>query len=75
MYALISSIVTNGFDVTTIQTLVATIVTGGASILNWWKNNSFSAEAIAADEYKDILKLTVLEETIEDEYITEDENS
>ena len=73
VYALINSIVTNGFDITTIQTLVATIVTGGASILNWWKNNSFTAEAITADEFMGTLKQSVYEEVETDDIVTEDE--
>lgn len=68
IYALISSIINNGMDMTTIQSLVATIVTGAASVLNWWKNNSFSDAAIKADQYKDILK-TVDED---DDIIEED---
>nr|DAF01815.1 MAG TPA: holin [Caudoviricetes sp.] len=34
-------------------TLVATI---GASLWSWWKNNSFTAEAIKADKYLKDLK-------------------
>ncbi len=32
------------------------VVTVGASIWSWWKNNSFTAEAVAADEYLRLLK-------------------
>lgn len=34
-----------------VYTLVSTVVTIGVSIWSWWKNNSFTKEAIAADEY------------------------
>lgn len=31
-------------------------VTVGSAVWSWWKNNSFTKEAIAADEYKTELK-------------------
>lgn len=31
-------------------------VTIASSVWNWWKNNSFTSDAIAADEYKRQLK-------------------
>ena len=37
------------------QTLSA-VITTGVAVVTWWKNNSFSEEAIKADEYKDNLK-------------------
>lgn len=37
------------------QALTA-VITAVTSIVAWWKNNSFSEEAIKADEYKDHLK-------------------
>lgn len=37
------------------QTLSA-VITAGVAVVTWWKNNSFSEEAIKADEYKDHLK-------------------
>lgn len=33
-----------------ISTVVSTAITIGASVWAWWKNNSFTAEAIKADE-------------------------
>ena len=35
---------------------VSLLFTIGASILAWWKNNSFSKTAIKADEYREKLK-------------------
>lgn len=40
-------------EITTFLTLLFTI---GASLIAWWKNNSFSKEAIKADEYLKELK-------------------
>lgn len=40
-------------DIYQICSLAVTIVT---SVWNWWKNNSFTQHAIAADEYKKQLK-------------------
>lgn len=36
--------------------LMSSLVTAAASIWAWWKNNSFTKEAIAADNYKASLK-------------------
>ena len=36
--------------------LITLLVTIGASVWAWWKNNSFTAEAIDADEYMQGLK-------------------
>lgn len=33
-----------------VETLVTTVFTVGASLLAWWKNNSFTPAAIKADE-------------------------
>lgn len=73
IYALINNLIHNGFNAETIQTLAATIVTGIASMASWWKNNSFSAAAISADQYKDALNNSVFEEVPEDNITTEDE--
>lgn len=35
---------------------VTTIITVGAAILSWWKNNSFTQPALEADEYKNEIK-------------------
>lgn len=34
----------------TLEQLITTIITIAASLVNWWENNSFTKEAIAADE-------------------------
>lgn len=73
VYAMINSLVQNGFDSTTIQSLAATIVSGIASVANWWKNNSFTPAAIEADIYLNSLNETIAEEVIEDDIITEEE--
>ena len=39
-----------------INTLVSTAFTIGAAAVAWWKNNSFTQAAIAADKMKDKLK-------------------
>lgn len=36
--------------------LLSTILTAVTSIIAWWKNNSFTKEAIEADEYMNELK-------------------
>lgn len=33
------------------EQLVTAVITIGASLWAWWKNNSFTSEAIRADEY------------------------
>jgi SPP1 family holin len=35
---------------------VSAVVTVGAGLWSWWKNNSFTKAAIKADKYKDRLK-------------------
>lgn len=39
-----------------IYTVVTGILTVGATVWAWWKNNSFSQPALQADEFKDKLK-------------------
>ncbi|MBQ7232827.1 MAG: phage holin [Bacillales bacterium] len=39
-----------------IENFVAGLFTTGAAVWAWWKNNSFTKRAIAADEYKNELK-------------------
>lgn len=56
IYSLIHNLIVNGFSIETVESLVAIILSCVASILTWWKNNSFTAEAIKADEYKEIIK-------------------
>lgn len=34
-----------------LEQIVTAIITIGASLWAWWKNNSFTSEAIRADEY------------------------
>lgn len=38
-----------------LEQLISTGITVGAAIWAWWKNNSFTKEAIAADNYLDSL--------------------
>lgn len=38
-----------------LEQLISTGMTVGAAIWAWWKNNSFTKEAIAADNYRDSL--------------------
>lgn len=38
-----------------LEQLISTGLTVGAAIWAWWKNNSFTKEAIAADNYLDSL--------------------
>lgn len=40
----------------TINELITTIFTIGSGIAAWWKNNSFTKNAIQADEYKKTLE-------------------
>lgn len=39
-----------------IATIISLVITAGASIWAWWKNNSFTAHAIKADEIMRELK-------------------
>lgn len=38
-----------------IYQVISVLFTIGAAIVAWWKNNSFTQSAIAADELKDVL--------------------
>ena len=40
----------------TVETLVSTCFTVVMAVIAWWKNNSFTSEAIKADEYLDLLR-------------------
>ena len=40
----------------TVNQLVTSGITVGAALIAWWKNNSFTKEAIAADKEYDRLK-------------------
>lgn len=73
IYALVNNLINDGINTDTIQTLAATILAGIASITSWWKNNSFSAAAISADQYKASLTDSIFEEVPEDNIITEEE--
>ncbi len=39
-----------------LKQIISLCLTIGASLWTWWKNNSFTREALAADQYLDILK-------------------
>lgn len=39
-----------------LETLVTTAFTVGASLLSWWKNNSFTPKAIQADNFLNKLR-------------------
>ncbi len=39
-----------------VEVLISTVATVGAALWNWWKNNSFTKKAIAADAYLSQLK-------------------
>lgn len=39
-----------------LEQLVTAVITIGASLWAWWKNNSFTSEAIRADEYMQNLR-------------------
>lgn len=40
----------------TVTELISLLFTVGAALWSWWKNNSFTKDAIAADEYLDMLR-------------------
>lgn len=44
------------FNEQEVELVVSTIATGIISLYCWWKNNSFSKEAIESDEYMKKLK-------------------
>ncbi len=35
---------------------ISAVITAAASLWAWWKNNSFTREALAADRYLDLLR-------------------
>lgn len=39
-----------------VETIVTTGITVGMAVWNWWKNNSFTKKALAADAYMEKLK-------------------
>lgn len=41
-----------------VSTFVSAMITTCVSVVAWWKNNSFTENAIKADEYKDTLNDT-----------------
>lgn len=43
----------------TVNTLISTVFTVVSAVVAWWKNNSFSFEALQADEYMKDLKTCV----------------
>lgn len=46
------------FDNAEVEAIVSMLLTTGASLWAWWKNNSFTQKAIEADELLDNLKNT-----------------
>lgn len=44
------------FSEESVGEFVALVITGVASLVAWWKNNSFTPEAKQADEYLDELR-------------------
>lgn len=44
------------FDDEQITEIVSLVLTTGASVAAWWKNNSFTAAAIEADELMSVMK-------------------
>ena len=57
----------------TVWKVITMVVTTVTSMYAWWKNNSITPEAKAADIIMKAAKQTVFEEVAEDEFITEDE--
>lgn len=57
----------------TVWGYITTIVTVVTSMYAWWKNNSITPEAKAADLIMRAAKMTVAEEVAEDEFTTESE--
>lgn len=39
-----------------VETLVTVVITIAVAVWSWWKNNSFTPEAIAADNHLEALK-------------------
>ena len=46
------------FDNEEVESIVTMLLTTGASLWAWWKNNSFTKEALEADKVLDELKGT-----------------
>jgi len=44
------------FDDAAVTEFVSMVLTAGASLWSWWKNNSFTQSALAADAYMKTLK-------------------
>ena len=57
----------------TVWGYITTIVTVATSMYAWWKNNSITPEAKAADLIMRAAKVSVFEEVSEDEFTTEEE--
>lgn len=55
----------------TVWGYITTIVTVATSMYAWWKNNSITPEAKAADLIMRAAKMSVYEPVAEDEFITE----
>lgn len=51
---------------------LSVVVTVGATLWAWWKNNSFTSVAVEADRYKEDLK-TVTKEDLDVDLIEEEE--
>lgn len=43
-------------DNTQLEQLVTSLITVAAALVNWWENNSFTKEALAADELYETLR-------------------
>lgn len=43
-------------DNTQLEQLVTSLITIVAALINWWQNNSFTQEALAADQLYDTLR-------------------
>ena len=57
----------------TVWGYITTIITVATSMYAWWKNNSITPEAKAADLIMRAAKVSVFEEVAEDEFTTEEE--
>lgn len=58
-------------DDESIQTIVATTFTVVTAVVAWWKNNSFTKKAIAADAYMKSAGADTTDEPVEKEETTE----
>ena len=54
----------------TITTIVSLVFTIAASVAAWWKNNSFTSKAIAADQY---MRSNVAEDVVDELDTSNDE--